>query len=156
MRSCLQGVLVAVALLLAADAAAQAASWATISIAGADGRRSQWAVELALSPAQRTRGLMGRTRLAAGQGMWFDFGEPRHVEMWMKDTLVALDMVFVAADGRVVHVASHTTPLSLARIAAGEAVRYVLEIGAGEANRCAIERGSRVMLPPLPVAAPQR
>lgn len=110
------------------------------------GRVAIVSVELALDDAARARGLMGRTELAPGHGMWFDFGRTAPVSMWMKDTLLALDMVFVDASGEVVDVTTGTTPNSTALITPPAPVRYVLELPAGDAARLGIATGARCAL----------
>lgn len=104
-------------------------------------------VEVVDTPEGWQRGLMGRTRLAADEGMLFDYGQPRQVTMWMKDTPLSLDMIFVDADGRVVRVAEATEPYSLARIPSFQPVLAVLEVEAGTARRLGIGPGSRLEHP---------
>ncbi|MSO93901.1 MAG: DUF192 domain-containing protein [Rhodospirillales bacterium] len=104
-------------------------------------------VELALTGEEQEQGLQGRPALPADRGMLFDFGRTRVISMWMKNTVVALDMVFIAADGRVVKIVENTTPLSLATISSGEPARGVLEVAAGTAKRLGLKRGDRVIHP---------
>lgn len=101
-------------------------------------------LELARTPAQRTRGLMFRTELAADAGMLFDFGGTQPVAMWMKDTLLPLDMLFLDAQLRVVWIHAGAEPLSLAIIQAPMPVAYVLELLAGSVQRYGITPGSRL------------
>jgi uncharacterized membrane protein (UPF0127 family) len=103
-------------------------------------------VEVAATPAARQRGLMGRKALAAGQGMLFDFGRDEALVMWMKNTLIPLDMIFISGEREVTQLVTHTTPLSEAFIYAKRHSRYVIEIGAGEAARLRIEPGMRMNL----------
>jgi uncharacterized protein len=91
-------------------------------------------VELALTPAQQQRGLMLRKSLGAYEGMLFDFGDPRPITMWMANTLIPLDMVFIAPDGRVTHIHANAEPLSLRTIDSGGPARGVLEINGGAAR----------------------
>ena len=107
--------------------------------------RSNFSVELALSEAQRVQGLQGRRRLAAGTGMLFDFQGTGPVMMWMKDTFVPLDMLFIDSRGRIVNIAEHTVPLSLTAIRSAGPVRAVLELNAGTAARLGIRPGDRVL-----------
>ena len=90
------------------------------------------------------RGLMFRRKLAAESGMLFDFGRVQPVSMWMKNTYLPLDMVFIAADGRVVSVKRDAEPLSEAIISSGGEVLGVLEINAGTAARIGVKAGDRV------------
>ncbi|WP_246041326.1 DUF192 domain-containing protein [Peteryoungia ipomoeae] len=104
-------------------------------------------VEWALTADQRARGLMGRERLADDEGMLFDFGVTRMVTMWMENTILSLDMVFIDEEGRVVRVAERTVPFSRDIVGSGVPVRYVLEIRAGRASELGIAEGARLVLP---------
>lgn len=102
-------------------------------------------VELALTPAQQQRGLMFRDKLDPYTGMLFDFGTPRIVSMWMMNTLIPLDMVFIAADGRIVNIAANTTPMSTATIQSAGPAKGVLEIAGGTARLLGIKPGDVVL-----------
>ncbi|GLK78426.1 DUF192 domain-containing protein [Methylopila turkensis] len=104
-------------------------------------------VEVAATPEQRQTGLMYRRSLAPEHGMLFDFGKVEPVAMWMKNTYVSLDMVFVRADGAVQRIAKGTEPLSLEVIESGGPVRFVVEIAAGEADRIGLKPGDRAIHP---------
>lgn len=93
------------------------------------------------------RGLMFRRDLAPDHGMLFDFGSPQPVFMWMKNTYLPLDMVFIAADGRVVTVKRDAEPMSEAIIPSGGKVVGVLEVNAGTAARIGLKPGDRVIDP---------
>ena len=101
-------------------------------------------VEVARTAEERRVGLMHRTELAPDRGMLFDFGATRQVTMWMKNTLISLDMFFADEEGRIVTVAQRTTPLSEKRIPSGERVRYVLEMIGGSAERLGVTVGDRL------------
>ena len=101
-------------------------------------------VEIARDEPDREQGLMHRTSLAPDHGMLFLFDEVRPVAMWMKDTPIPLDMLFIGADGRIARIAAMTTPQSLAIISSGEPVRAVLEIKGGEAAGQGIAVGDKV------------
>lgn len=103
-----------------------------------------FSVELALTPADRSRGLMYRKSMAADHGMLFRFDSTRQVMMWMKNTPLPLDMVFIHSDGVVAGIAANTVPLSQAIVASPGPVRYVLELNAGSAEREGIRVGDRV------------
>lgn len=109
--------------------------------------RHAFAVELALSPAERARGLMNRESMAADRGMLFRFDTTRRVTMWMKSTLISLDMVFIRADGTIAGIHADAEPLSEAIIASPEPVRFVLELNAGTAERIGARAGDRVEHP---------
>lgn len=97
-------------------------------------------VELAISDAEHERGLMFRAKLADGHGMLFVMDETRDAYFWMKNTPEALDMAFIAEDGRIAAI-KRGEPYSEAVIASGEPVRFVLEIAAGEASRLGLAPG---------------
>ena len=101
-------------------------------------------VEVARTAEERRVGLMHRTELAPDRGMLFDYGTTRQVTMWMKNTLISLDMFFADEEGRIVTIAERTTPLSEKRISSGEPVRYVLEMIGGSARRLGIAVGDRL------------
>lgn len=108
-------------------------------------------LETATTPEEQERGLMSRTALAEHTGMIFVFDRDAQVSFWMKDTLVSLDMIFVASDGTVRHVFEHVAMLppniADARIPLESAqARYVIEIPAGEAARDGIAPGVRLLL----------
>ena len=77
-------------------------------ILAADGKRHRYRVQIVSTPADRSQGLQGRKQLAADAGMLFGFGVPLPVYMWMKNTYIALDMIFIAPDGRIVNIARGT------------------------------------------------
>ena len=101
-------------------------------------------VEVARTPEERSIGLMHRTGLAPDRGMLFDYGATRPATMWMKNTLISLDMFFAESDGRIVTIAERTTPLSEKRIHSGQPVRFVLEMIGGSAQRLGIAPGDRL------------
>lgn len=104
-------------------------------------------VELADEPEEQRIGLMYRTELAADAGMLFDFGEPGHRSMWMKNTLISLDMAFIDEEGVIRRIAANTTPRSLESIRSGAEVIAVLEVNGGTFARLNIEEGDRVRHP---------
>lgn len=110
-----------------------------------DNRRHEFDVEMALTPDQQTVGLMFRPEVKANEGMLFDWGAPRESSMWMRNTLAPLDMVFIAADGRVHRIAERTVPLSLTPIDSRGPVRATLELQAGITEKLDIRVGDRVM-----------
>lgn len=120
---------------------------AKAEIATQGGARHSFAVEVAATDEQLAQGLMYRPSLAADAGMLFDFGAVRPVSMWMKNTLIPLDMLFLAEDGRVVGVAERAVPRSLDLISAPEPVRGVLEVNGGTVSRLGIRPGDRLVHP---------
>lgn len=101
-------------------------------------------VEVAQTDAERTTGLMYRKSLPEQHGMLFDFKTDQPVYMWMKNTYIPLDMLFIRSNGTIARIAANTTPFSTATISSGEPVRAVVEIAGGEAARLGIKPGDRV------------
>ena len=136
-------ILVAAWASLGALVPAQAAARATIEIVSSNGVHA-FDVELATNDAERERGLMFRKSLPEGQGMLFDFKRDQPVSFWMHNTYISLDMIFIAGDGRIVHIVENAKPLSDDLIPSGAAVRGVLEVIAGTAQKLGIAPGDRV------------
>ena len=101
-------------------------------------------VEIAKTDQERATGLMHRKELAEGKGMLFDFRPDQNVTMWMKNTLIPLDMIFIAGDGRIIRIAENTEPLSEKIIPSGGLARGVLEVIGGTARKLGIRPGDRV------------
>ena len=101
-------------------------------------------VELAATPSHRAQGLMYREALADSEGMLFLFDEVAPVVMWMKNTFISLDMLFVDESGKIVNIAHSTTPLSLTRIPSRYPVLAVLEIRGGLSRELGIKVGDRL------------
>lgn len=118
----------------------------TLEIETAQGRHA-FDTELALTPAQQSQGLMFRRKMAANAGMLFFHQRERVATMWMRNTILPLDMLFVATDGRIVHIVERTVPQSLTTISAGRPVRAVLELNAGTVRRLAVKPGDRLIHP---------
>jgi len=118
----------------------------TLEIATKSGVHS-FAVELAVTTEERARGLMDRKQVPEGYGMLFDFKREQPVTMWMKNTYVSLDMIFIREDGRIARIAENTEVLSERVIPSGAPVRAVLEVVAGTARKYGIAQGDRVAHP---------
>jgi len=101
-------------------------------------------IEVVDTEAGRERGLMERKSLAPDAGMLFDFLVPQPVEFWMKDTLIPLDMVFIASDGVVKSIHADAKPLDLTPIPSDGPVRFVLEIPGGRAAQIGLAPGDRM------------
>jgi uncharacterized membrane protein (UPF0127 family) len=104
-------------------------------------------VEVAETPGQMEQGLMFRTSLAPDAGMLFIYPRPTVATMWMRNTLIPLDMLFVDARGRIVNIHERAVPQALDVISAAEPVRAVIELNGGTVARLVIEPGDRVLYP---------
>ena len=105
-------------------------------------------VEYATNDNTRNQGLMFRTSLPTNGGMLFLFDRPQVVYFWMKNTILPLDMIFIAADGRVSHIVRGATPYSEKPISSQYPIKWVLEVVAGGANRHRITLGDQMLLTP--------
>ncbi|MCK1365334.1 DUF192 domain-containing protein [Bradyrhizobium sp. 62] len=103
-----------------------------------------FSVEIATTEEEKQTGLMYRKDLADGKGMLFDFNPEQEVSMWMKNTYVSLDMIFIRADGRILRIAENTEPMSTKIISSRGPARAVLEVVAGTAQKYGIRAGDRV------------
>ena len=106
-----------------------------------------FSVEMATTEEEKSTGLMYRKELPDGRGMLFDFSPAQEVSMWMKNTFIPLDMIFIRADGRILRIAENTEPQSTRIIGSGGLARGVLEVIAGTAKKYGIEPGDRVAHP---------
>lgn len=118
---------------------------AEISITTSTGTH-RFTVEWAVTPEERSRGLMFREKMDADHGMIFDFLTEQPVSFWMRNTILPLDMVFIHADGTVYRVAEDTVPYSETPVPSGAPVRYVLELNAGTSRTISLDPGDRVDL----------
>jgi uncharacterized protein len=109
-----------------------------------DATAHQFKVWVADTPSRQSQGLMFVRDLPADQGMVFIHAEPRLASMWMKNTFIELDMIFIAPDGRIAKIAQRTKPHSLDTIASEVPVKAVLELKGGEAARRKLRVGDRV------------
>ncbi len=103
-----------------------------------------FATEIATNDETRSRGLMFRRSMGEREAMLFHWPTPRVVSMWMRNTYLSLDMLFVTADGTVVHIEADTVPQSLDVLSAGREVSAVMELVAGTAAQLGIKPGSRL------------
>ena len=126
--------------------AAPAAGLQTLEIVTKNGVQV-FSVEFAATDEERATGLMYRKELADGRGMLFDFTPEQQVSMWMKNTFISLDMIFIRADGRILRIAENTEPQSTKIIPSGGLAKGVLEVIAGTAKKYGIAPGDRVAHP---------
>ena len=113
------------------------------------GREHRFSVEVARTPREHSQGLMFRRRMAPDAGMLFVYDPPRPVSMWMRNTYLPLDMLFIAPDGRISRIVERTVPLSEENIPSRGTVRAVLELNAGTTARLGIEPGATVATPAI-------
>jgi uncharacterized protein len=139
-------VIVLLALCALAGAGARAASIQPLEIVTKNGVHV-FTVEMATTEEERTTGLMYRKELPDGKGMLFDFSPEQQISMWMKNTYIPLDMIFIRADGRILRIAENTEPHSLKIISSGGLAKGVLEVIAGTAQKYGIAPGDRVAHP---------
>ncbi len=117
----------------------------TLAIEKKDGAPLTFFVELAQSPTQQARGLMQREFMADDAGMLFVFEKEGKRSFWMKDTLIPLDLLFIAEDGEITHIHHHAKPLDETRITSERPALAVLEINGGMADKLGIKPGDKVI-----------
>lgn len=117
----------------------------SLQIATPDARLHTFDVWVADTDARRQRGLMFVSHLNDDEGMLFIYPQPQPISIWMKNTLIPLDLLFVSPEGRVEHVIENTTPHSLEGRGPREAMTAVIELNAGTAARLKIRAGARVI-----------
>jgi len=109
----------------------------------------KFAIELALTDAQMEQGLMYRRSMAPNAGMLFDFKQPTPVSMWMKNTVIPLDMLFLDTSGKVIDIHERAVPQSTDIIASAVPARYVIELNGGTVDRLGIKIGDQVTSPTI-------
>ncbi|HWW25727.1 MAG TPA: DUF192 domain-containing protein [Caulobacter sp.] len=105
----------------------------------------KFTVELAVTRAEQARGLMFRKSLAPDRGMLFPYKPPQRAAFWMKNTLIPLDILYIAPDGRVLSIARNAVPHDETPIPSGGVISGVLEIPGGRAAQLGILPGDRVL-----------
>jgi len=146
LRACRCGVLAICAWLAILSAPVGAAELQPVEIVTRSGVHV-FTVEVAKTDQERATGLMYRKELPEGRGMLFDFSPEQQVSMWMKNTFIPLDMIFIRGDGRIIRIAENTEPQSEKIISSGGLVRGVLEVIGGTAKKYGIAPGDRVAHP---------
>jgi uncharacterized membrane protein (UPF0127 family) len=132
--------------LLAWRGPAVAAEFQPLEIVTKSGVKT-FSVEMAVTDKERETGLMYRKELADGRGMLFDFNPEQNISMWMKNTFISLDMIFIDGDGRVLRIAENTEPQSTRIIPSGGPAKAVLEVISGTARKYGIVPGDQVVHP---------
>ncbi|WP_426126241.1 DUF192 domain-containing protein [Pararhizobium sp. PWRC1-1] len=117
---------------------------APLTIVTSGGQIHKFTVELAVDGDQRAHGLMDRRHMPRDRGMLFDFAQTRQVMMWMKNTYLPLDMLFINKDGKVETIKENAVPLSEAIIDSRVPVAFVLELNGGTVRRLGIAPGDVV------------
>ena len=143
---------VALALLLALTAGTAQAQMACredrVLVKG-DWGQTNFAVEIADDPQERSRGLMFVEEMGTLEGMLFIYDGPQRASFWMRNTLIPLDMIFAAPDGTVTAVHENAVPMDETGIDGGDGVQYVLEINGGMAARLGIGPGDVLQHPAM-------
>ena len=116
----------------------------TLTIGTPDARLHRFSVWIAANDARRQQGLMYVKSMPADAGMLFVYARPQPLSMWMKNTFISLDMLFIRANGKVASVVKNTTPHSLKTISSAEDALAVLELNAGTADKLGIRPGAVV------------
>ena len=151
-RRLARSIVLAAILLLGAVASSgdsHAAELETIVIDKIEGDDLSFEVEMAITPDERSLGLMFRDALDPMSGMLFIYPGPQEVNMWMNSTRIPLDMLFIGSDGTIVKIKERAVPYSTEVINSGEPVVAVLELNGGTASRHGIQPGDRVRLPEI-------
>jgi uncharacterized membrane protein (UPF0127 family) len=129
---------------LRAELASFGKSELTIETAGG---KHRFVIEEAKTDAQMEQGLMYRRSMPADAGMLFEYRRPQIMSFWMKNTLIPLDMLFIAPDGRIADIHERAVPLVLEPINSAVPALAVLELNGGTVARLGIKRGDRVLHP---------
>jgi uncharacterized protein len=122
---------------------------AKLEIAEGKNVKHTFDVWLADTPARQAQGLMFVRSLPPARGMLFVHASPRPISMWMKNTYIPLDMVFIDGRGRIQQIIANTKPHSLDLVRSTDPALAVLELAGGEAQRLELKPGQRVIHPAL-------
>jgi uncharacterized membrane protein (UPF0127 family) len=115
-----------------------------LTIETGNGKSLAFKVEIARTTRQKALGLMYRKSMPEDHGMLFVYDDPQFVSMWMKNTFIPLDMLFIGDKGRIIKIAPRAVPMSTTVISSGDAITGVLELNGGAAQRFGITVGDRV------------
>lgn len=116
-----------------------------LEIRTSSGTKHRLLVELATTEEEKNRGLMFRQSMPKNQGMLFLYDSPAILHMWMQNTYIPLDMLFINEQSMIVHIAKNTQPLSLEVISSTKPAIAVLELNAGVTEELSIQKGDRVL-----------
>ncbi len=117
---------------------------AGIFIHSSNGNRHLFKVELAVNEESQRKGLMNRLSLPAFQGMLFVFPKEQVVKMWMENTLISLDMLFINKEGKIIYIEHNAVPLSKKTLGPDTPVKSVLEIKGGASKELGIKIGDTI------------
>jgi uncharacterized membrane protein (UPF0127 family) len=121
-----------------------------MDIQHSDGSKVHFKIEVATTPEQQEHGLMFRKSLAERAGMLFLWPEDQPVSMWMKNTLIPLDMLYIDRSGVITQIVVNAKPEDLTPLVSNGPIRAVLEIGGGEVGRQNIKTGEKVLFSGFP------
>lgn len=141
--------ILALALALQGGGAGAACAPDQVELRGVSGTVQRFGVEVADDPDERAQGLMFRQKMPMAAGMLFVFPAPKQATFWMKNTPLALDMIFADAAGRVTRVHENARPLDETLIDGGPGVAFVLEINGGLAGPLGITPGAVMRHPAI-------
>jgi uncharacterized membrane protein (UPF0127 family) len=108
------------------------------------GKTHQFTVEVARTFEQQQTGMMNRASLAPDRGMIFPYDPPQSVAFWMKNTLIPLDLIFIAPGGKILRIEENAVPLSLDQIPSGGPIEAVLELAGGRSAELGLKPGDQV------------
>lgn len=116
-----------------------------LTIVSANGKQHVFEVEIADTPQSRETGLMFRAAMKPDHGMLFDMGATEVTYFWMKNTLIPLDILFIAPDGTIKTIHRNAHPQDLTPIGSGVPVSAVLELNGGRTKALGIAPGDKVL-----------
>ncbi|MCG3267557.1 DUF192 domain-containing protein [Yoonia sp. I 8.24] len=135
-----------IGLAFCAQAASAACSPDRVTVGG-DWGQAHFHVTVADDNAERAQGLMFVEQMPIMTGMLFVYEHPQSVSFWMRNTLIPLDMLFVAPDGEILAIHENAVPLDTTPIPGGDGVQMVLEINGGLSSRLGIVAGDVLQHP---------
>ena len=109
-----------------------------------NGKPHSFKAELAQTPAEQAKGLMFRTALGPNEAMLFPFDPPKQASFWMRNTVIPLDLLFIAPNGRVTGIAANAKPYDETKLESDGVVKAVLEIPGGRAKELGLAAGDVV------------
>jgi uncharacterized membrane protein (UPF0127 family) len=108
------------------------------------GKTHRFTVEVARTEPEQQTGLMNRPAMAPDHGMIFPYQPPQPVAFWMKNTMIPLDMIFIAPGGRILRIEANAVPYNLEPVPSGGSIEAVLELNGGRAASLGIHDGDQV------------